>query len=389
MTTKIALVADSHFDETSRFEECIRIHNWIADDAAARGCSAWLHAGDVYERRSTPRERMAAASWVQRMAEVVGPGVIARGNHDNLGCLPLLGRLDTNGRGVTVVEDARVVTLAGVAVAALAWPQKARILAMMPDASHESGEQAAAQALRHVLLGLGGDLAEHDGPKLLLAHAMVRGSMTSTGQPLVGADLELGLEDLGLCRADAYLLGHIHLGQQWEIAGAPVIYPGSPRRTAFGETEEKGYVIVELDKAGLVSWERIPTPATKMILINAEVARTAEGEIVFDDAGMEPDVAGAEVRLRYEIDADLRVAARAAADERRQRMIDGGAVAVKIEEVVRATTKARAPEVARAATLEEKLDALWQAQSFEPGERRVSLCGKLREIESQEAGHAA
>ncbi len=389
MTTKIALVADSHFDETSRFDECLWLHGWIAEDAAQRGCSAWVHAGDVYERRSTPRERMAAATWVQRMAEAVGPGLIVRGNHDNLSDLPLLARLDTDGRGVTVVEDARVVELAGVGVACLAWPQKARILAMMPEAGKEAGDQAAVAALRNVLLGLGAHLADHHGPTLFLGHVMVRGSMTSTGQPLIGADLELGLEDFGLCRADAYLLGHIHLPQHWDIDGAPVIYPGSPRRTAFGEVEEKGYVVVEVGDHGLIGWERVTTPARRMVLISVEAARTVDGEIVFDDDGAEPDVAGAEVRLRVEVDADLRIPARAAAEERKRRMIEAGAVAVKIEESVRATTRARAPEVARAVTLEQKIDALWQAQAFEPGERRASLFGKLREIESQEAGHAA
>ena len=33
---KFALISDSHFDEGSRWEECLRLHNWIADDIAAR-----------------------------------------------------------------------------------------------------------------------------------------------------------------------------------------------------------------------------------------------------------------------------------------------------------------------------------------------------------------
>src|SRR6185436_749582 len=90
----LAHVADSHFYEHSRFEECIRLHNWIAEDAKARGVELTVHAGDVYERKSTPLERQAAAAWFQLMA-ALGPVVVARGNHDAIDDLPLLERLET------------------------------------------------------------------------------------------------------------------------------------------------------------------------------------------------------------------------------------------------------------------------------------------------------
>jgi exonuclease SbcD len=92
----------------------------------------------------------------------------------------------------------------------------------------------------------------------------VRGSVTSTGQPLVGCDLEVGLEDLALVQADAYLLGHIHKGQAWEIAGAPCVYPGSPRRTSFGESEAKGYTIVTVEGHAATT-EFVELPTTPML----------------------------------------------------------------------------------------------------------------------------
>ena len=74
------------------------------------------------------------------------------------------------------------------------------------------------------------------------------------------------MEDLALVGADAYVLGHIHKSQAWDIGGAPVIYPGSPRRTDFGELEPKGYVIVDVtDSGGVVSWEFVEAPATPML----------------------------------------------------------------------------------------------------------------------------
>lgn len=376
--TRIAIIADSHFDEHGRFEECVRLHAWMAADMRERGVTLVLHGGDVYERRSTPPERNAVAAWVREVASFA-PVVIVRGNHDALGDLRILGGLESlcgitveEGAGVHAVEDADG---APVAVACLAWPQKAGLLASA--ASAEGAAQDAAQALRNVLLGLGAELQRTaDAPRVLLAHAMVRGSVTSTGQPLVGCDLELGLEDLALARAHLYALGHIHKGQAWDIAGAPAVYPGSPRRTTFGESEAKGYQLATFDGAMLASLEFVEAPATPMVDVTTDWT-------AFGFTGVRPDVSGAEVRLRYAVDSDRRDAARDGAAALEAELLAGGAASVKIEEIVRATTRARAPEVAAAPTLVEKLDALWRAKgvTLDPI-RRDAVLAKLSSVEA-------
>jgi DNA repair exonuclease SbcCD nuclease subunit len=381
--TRVAIIADSHFDETSRFDECRRLHDWIADDLCERGVALILHAGDVFERRSTPRERLAFAEWLQRAASLA-PVAAVRGNHDAPGDLLLFRDLETR-HPVHVVEDARVVEIAGCAIACVAWPRKAHLLALLEQAGREAGELAAADALRNVLRGLGHQLAKHEGPRILLMHAMVRGSRVSTGQPLVGCDLELGLEDLRLVDADFVALGHIHLGQDWTVDGAPCVYPGSPRRTAFGEGEPKGYVLVDFDEIDgsrrptedWPRWERIEVPATPMVMVESA---WRDGALL----GLEhTSVAGAEVRLRFETPVDHREAARAQALEQRDRLLAAGAIAVKVEEIVTVESRARAPEVATAQTLEEKLSALWRARSFEPGARRERLVDKANQVEME------
>jgi exonuclease SbcD len=395
MGTKVALVADSHFDQHSRFDECIRLHDWIADDAAARGVTLTLHAGDVYERKSTPLERQAAAAWFQRMADL-GSVFVARGNHDALDDLPLLERLETR-HAIRVFERAGVLpigpTFGDGAIAVLGWPQRGHLHAALAGAgmSHELVEAAAGDALRAVLRGLGGQLALHGGPKLLLAHAMVRGSMTSTGQPLVGCDFEIGLDDLELANADAYLLGHIHKGQAWKIGDAPCIYPGSPRRTAFGEIEAKGYVVLELDEHGLIGWEFVEAPATPMVQVDATWFADGGNGGIMTPGGWRAtldQVRGAEVRLRYSVPADRREQARAQGAELVEQMLRAGAISVKVEEEVLAETRARAPEVAAAATLADKLLALWELKQFEPGSRLDALLGKASALEEAHR-HAA
>lgn len=394
--TRIAIIADSHFDEASRFDECIRVHHWIAEDIRRREVDLVLHAGDVFERKSSPRERLAFATWLQLVCNVA-PVVVVRGNHDVPGDLTLFEQLDTK-HPVVVARHPEVHHVAGVAVGCLPWPRRAELLAQAKNAGLEDIEHDARQQLRNVLRGLATGMAEHEGPRVLLAHAMVSGSVTSTGQPLVGCDMELSLDDLALAGADFIALGHIHQGQDWPGVArrgvatgevVPVVYPGSPRRTAFGEVESKGYVIAELESGlsvGASSWERVETPCTQMVLLEDEWA-DAEGRwafrlgrvVLFHD-----NIAGAEVRYRYRVPSDQREPAKAAADEFRHRLVNEfGAVDVKLEPVVIATTRARVPEVAAARGLGPKLEALWVSQdqvpSPERAKRLLAIAGELEE----------
>lgn len=390
---RVAIIADSHFDEHSRFAECIRLHQWIAEDLRARGVDAVVHTGDVYERKSTPLERQAVADWVRQIADF-SPMLIIRGNHDAVDDLPLLARLSTR-FPVTVEQEAGVHLVGGINVAALAWPRKAALLAASGADGKELGEAIAGDALRAVLRGLGQQLEGHPGPRLFAAHAMVRGSVTSTGQPLVGCDMELGLEDLALVAADTYALGHIHKGQRWDIAGAPVVYPGSPRRTAFGELEPKGYTLLEWDMAGNVIDVFVEAPATRMVQLECEFAAEhigLPGDVVVP-AGLTlntDDVAGcagAEVRLRYHVTSDRRDEAKAAAGAVRSDLLAAGALTVKVEEIVETEQRARSPEVAAARTLEGKLEAYWLSKRFDPSTRRAALLAKAHSLE--ENNHAS
>ena len=398
---RVAVIGDSHFDESSRFEECIHVHNWIADDIEARGVDLVLHSGDIFERKSTPLERQAVAAWIRRVTEHA-PLIIVRGNHDALHDLSIFAKLETR-HPVVVEEAAGVYVLGNVVVGCMAWPTKASALAMGTQ-SHAEGELLAGEALRNVLRGMGEQLAEfaNDGqprdptkfrkyPVVLLGHVMVRGSVTSTGQPLVGCDLELGVEDLALAGADFYALGHIHKSQSWTRDGdVPFVYPGSPRRTAFGEVEEKGYLIVDFDDfTHRPTWSLIPTPCAPMLMVNAQWHAEhvgLPGDVIVP-AGLHFDeppevVTGAEIRLRYHVDADHRDAAKAAAEAWKRSVLDAGALACKVEETVRSVNTARAPEVARALTLKEKLRAYWAARGTTPDEDRAEkLFDKVHELE--------
>jgi len=220
---------------------------------------------------------------------------------------------------------------------------------------------------------------------------MVSGAQTSLGQPLVGCDMEVALDDLALADAQLILLGHIHLPQEYEVNGAPVLYTGSSRRTAYGEVEEKSYVLakftertfddaLETREQWQVSVERIPLPATPMLLLDGEYR---ENELCLDTPEAQYAITGADVRLRYRCTSNTRDAARAAAERTRDTMLKDGAINVNVDEQLTVVSTARVPEVARASTLPEKLRMLREARGEildEQTEQRLNA--RLAELET-------
>ena len=389
---RVVHLADSHFCESSRFEECCALHDWIADWVDEERPDVVVHAGDVYERASTPRERLEAAAFFRRCAEHA-PVVIVRGNHDRDEDLTLLAKLRS--RFPIVVRDTPgVVDLHRVEIACLPWPRKSALLAALGNVPQEQAGQVAQEALRDVLRGLRDDEARK--PRLLVAHAMVRGSVTSHGQPLIGHDMELGLDDLDLAQCDGVALGHVHAHQSWERDGFSVAYSGSPRRTAFGESEDKGFLVWDPDGNGPAGFEFIKLPCAPMHLIEAHWYSEyvgLPGDVVvpagfslfgLDDAS----VFGSEIRLRYHVESEHREAAARSAAEFRDMWLSDGATVVKLEPVVEVSTRARAPEVAQARTLRDQLDAHWESKGGAP-DRREPMLRKITELEDSIGGSNA
>jgi len=401
---RIAHLGDNHFDETSRFQECRDVHSWIAREIECREVDLTVSSGDLFERRSTIRERIAAAEWISAVTEHA-PLVLVRGNHDATTAegsdLAVFRKLRT--RHPLIIEEAAgvhpITTKRGIVhVGAVAWPQEASAKAALEhmrggSLSVDDGHVALGELLRNVLRGIGDELEDQagrePGPRILAMHALVSGSVTSTGQPLIGDALVVGLSDIALARADYVALAHIHKHQHFFVNGAPAVYCGSHYRTAFGEIEPKGFVIADFDgPEWAAKWELVPTPCVGMFLIDEEWGPT-EGDPnhytwlvgLHGEPENDADYQGAEVRFRYRVDSDQRDAARASTSFVREYFEKRGVSRLKVEEVVRPTTRARAPEIAKATTLEDQLGALWATKRPELGnERRARLLSKLGEV---------
>lgn len=396
----IAAVGDTHADTSARFDEHQRVMAFIADDAAARGAQLMLHGGDWWERRSNSQERAAVGDWVQRVCESM-PLVGVAGNHDDPIDVEWLARLRTK-HSIHAFARPGVVHVAGCAIAALPWPRKANLLAAIGRAvSQEEASAVAQECLRAVLLGMGHELDALSGPRIFVGHVDVTGAKTDSGQPLVGADMGVGLADLGLVRADFYAFGHIHAGpatNTWQIGDAPALFTGAPRHNNWGESNpDKGYILAEFEEGESGRWrcvshELVRTPCRPMLQLNGEFHPDhvgLPGDVVVPAgialSGLPDDPAdlrGAEVRVRYLVEADRRDEAREYAARARADLLERGAHSVKVEEQVVATTRARAPEVGRAQTLPEQLEAFWVAKGIDiDTERRARLLGRVAGLE--------
>lgn len=390
---KFALVGDTHADAHHRLEEHNEVMKWIAWDAKGRGAQAMLHSGDVYERASNSQERDAVYDWVATVAGLMDLVIVA-GNHDDPRDISALGLLRTVHPVHAEDRPGPIIPIGAghgpliAWIAALPWPRKAYLLAG-ETGSREDMERKARTALLNILRDYGSQFAglqDETVPRILLAHAMVRGSKVGPTQPpLVGADFELGVEDLVSSGADLCALGHIHLGQTWEhldgIRGnVTVLYPGSPLGRNFGELEQKSYTLLTFDDRRLVSVERIPTPARKLMQIKASF-EVVDGrpEILLGEP-LPEDLTNTEVQLRYEVPAESRIAARAASQELVRLMQEAGALRCHPMEVVKVSQRARAPEVAAARGNLERLKAHWASKGGAP-ERAQHILEKLIELE--------
>ncbi len=377
-----AFITDQHIDRSSRWDEQQRLMAWSVDKLRELRPDVIAFGGDLWERRPNIEELRAAARWVMQLADIA-PVVGVRGNHDPEGLLPLFNRLRA-AYPIHFTDAPDMVQAGGVELCLLPWPRKAQLMAAV-GAGGEQARQVGVELLHDVLRGMGERGAV--GPRCFVGHVQVRGARVSTGQPLrPGADFELGTEDLALARCDAYLLGHIHLPQEYSASGRPCMYGGSWRRTAYGEVELKSIVVVELsdDRELVPVVQRIPIPCAPMVLLEDEWNPDDPcGPWTVGGYDGDESLQGADVRFRYRVAADQRQAAALAAEHVQDRLLSAGAREVKLDPVPVPTTRARAPEVAEATTLPDKLRAYWRARNDEPPEERQQrLLGGVTELEA-------
>lgn len=228
------------------------------------------------------------------------------------------------------------------------------------------------ELMRDVLRGWGevNTRVGTDFPTVLVGHLSVTGATLSTGQQMVGREIELGVGDLRTAQADLVCLGHIHRVQNW----GEVYYSGSITRQNFGEAEEKGFWVHRFDfsKGRKVVSEFIKTPAREMVTLDCDALPSSDALPLVAE--------GASVRLRYRVsEEDVHKVDEKALREKLSAM---GAAEITIEKTVTPRQRVRAEGISALVSLEEKLKKWAEISGIDISD---GILKKLASLETDDA----
>lgn len=271
----VACIGDTHLQQSNpRNDDRLAALDAAIDGAlAVPGLKVLVHMGDVFHSESSPWDRLAVALRLQRAANHV-PVLIVEGNHGRAGDTTLLERLGS-AHGIQVVTRPTTVLINGVLFAVLPYPSKAAMVAA--GATREAQVQVAHDSFDLIAMeDTGPAWLQWQGPKMLVGHLTIAGAVTSVGQPLVAAELEMDPLTLARYGDVPKVFGHIHKHQQVSDA----VYVGSSCRMDWGETERKGWLLVRFgyDSDAPVphathDWKFVELPVPPMYHVQGTLSR--------------------------------------------------------------------------------------------------------------------
>jgi hypothetical protein len=350
-------IGDIHLGPNERNAARLSVLDQIIDAGTVLAVDGWLIPGDLNHGRMTISDRNALAQRLATMA-AIAPVVICYGNHDLPGDLDIFGDLATTWP-IYVVSQPIVLhclTPRGyVAIFVLPYPSRAGLVAAGTPSDQIA--EAARQALDFIFIDAGAQLRQWRAegvPTLMIGHVNVGGSITSSGQPNIGREIELDptlLERLGDV---PILLNHIHRAQSFSTSTA--YYAGSICRLDWGEIEEKRYLVLHIEGN---AWRVESKPIDVAPMYHVEGTLTRDGfDWTCDDGGYAEQAgpgffAGAEVRVRFRYAA----ADKAALNFDLVTAPFVGATRIETDPIAEHTRAVRAPEVQQAQSLTEKVEA--------------------------------
>lgn len=373
---KICHFSDLHASEKNKVE-ALKALKFIFDQCSERDVQAILNSGDTFDGPITLGENGPANEIVELLSHAPAPLYIIEGtkSHDIPGSLDVFCHLSSH-FGISVIREPRSFPMILPSddkpfsghISFLPALTKS-FLAKDITASPEEMNQLIQEKLQVILADFGAKAADSPKPHILMAHFTVTGSETSTGQVLMGGDIQLSVADLALANADYVALGHIHKAQQQLQLPPHIHYAGSPYHLNFGELEEKGFKIITFDDDGkLVYVEFIKTPSRPRQVI--DVRKTQDSW----DWSEQPDP-DADIRIRvyapeHEFPSDF---------EKQIRESYPQCLNIKIEKIPTAEIRIRAAELTAAKTLRAKLLEYAAVKEIEISETVLEKADRLEE----------
>jgi exonuclease SbcD len=297
----------------TRLEDFVKTLSLCIDRALSEPVDMVIFGGDAFpDATPPPYVQEAFASQFRRLVDANIPTVLLVGNHD----------LHSQGVGGASLNIYRTLGVPGfvvgdtltthhiqtrngkVQVITLPWLTRSALMTRKETAGLSMGEvnQMLTERLEVVLEGEIRKL-DPDIPTILLAHLMADNAMLGAERLLaVGKGFTLPLSLLTRPCFDYVALGHVHYHQNLNKSNdPPVIYPGSIERVDFSEEkEDKGYVMVELEK-GNAEWEFCPLPVRSFRTIEVDLSKSDDPQDVLLKAIAKYNLEETVVRLIYKL----------------------------------------------------------------------------------------
>ncbi len=368
---------DVHLHNGHLYEEIVKCCLYILARAREERPDLIIIPGDIFDlyrdncglRIGTPAT-LFAADFLRCLAEIA-PVVIITGtlSHDPQHAIEIFTRLHTECpvRTVTSLEQIGIVEgkfvsinsnniqeyvesgLLMAVISCLPSVTKASVIAQLNLSGIDEGNRATEELVRDVFQawGVTNGIARQSGvPAIFAGHCTVKGSVTSTGQKMIGKELEFGVADLKLTNCDIYCLNHIHKAQK---INSNIFYSGSITRLDHGETEHKGVFFHEFSREGAIESRFVETPARVMKTVSA-----TDGGLP-DDSLLEGIQKGDIVRIRFTVREDELPKV----DEQalKKAAIARGAIDVTFDKDIVPIQRVRSEGISKLRTLHEKLTA--------------------------------
>jgi len=283
---KILHTADTHLED-SHLEDIRPCTEHLYNHARSTYPDLIIHAGDVFNSQHVKLDSLSAKyaiDWFARLADIA-PVVLIEGTPSHEGHATEVFRHISARYPIHVSSRPEQIYLtAGTFVSE--WhtdgitPQPDAIISTLPtptkefwqgDSGIEQADADISRALGAIMAGFGVTASQIDAPHILTAHCQYRGCQVSPTQALVGRDIELSKDQIEMARIHLGCFGHIHMAQ--EMPGH-VFFAGSNYRKNYGEMEEKGFYIHELNifEMGDLSTKWVSLPSRKLVKISTEAA---------------------------------------------------------------------------------------------------------------------
>lgn len=297
----------------TRLEDFVKSLSLCIDRAIAEPVDLVIFGGDAFpDATPAPYVQEAFATQFRRLVDDRIPTVLLVGNHDQhshgLGGASLCIYRTLGVPGIIVgdtLHTHRIETRNGaVQVLTLPWLTRSMLMTRQETDGLSMGEinHLLIERLRVVLEGEIRSL-DPDIPTILLGHLMADNACLGAERFLaVGKGFTVPISMLARKEFDYVALGHVHKHQSLNKSQKPpVVYPGSIERVDFSEEkEEKGYVMIELER-GNVEWAFCPVPARPFRTIEVDVSKKDDPQDAILKAIAKTEIEDAVVRLIYKL----------------------------------------------------------------------------------------